>query len=102
VRALVEQTGHEVVGEAPDAPTAIDRIPSVAPDIVVIDWEMPRLDGIEATRRIRRNHPDIQVIAFTSTTDPRVHAGFLEAGAQAHVTKDDIRGLRDALTACEA
>ena len=65
------------------------------PDVVLMDIRMPRLDGIEATRRLRQRHPDVRVIALTTYADDESVLGALRAGARGYLTKDassdDIR-----------
>ena len=101
VRAVAEDVGYEVVGEAEDGQAACEAIPALAPDVVIMDWRMPVMDGLEATRRLRTDAPDVRVIAYTSIGDEEVRAGFLREGAIAHVRKGDIGGLVDALQAAK-
>ncbi len=53
-----------------------------------MDLRMPRMDGIEATRRLREMHPDIQVIALTTFADDESVLGMLRSGARGYLTKD--------------
>lgn len=82
-----------VIGEAADGRAALDRLASAAaagslPDVVLMDLVMPHLDGVAATEAIRRDHPDVQVVALTSFSDAeRVHAA-LAAGASGYLLKD--------------
>ncbi|MDQ0744593.1 DNA-binding NarL/FixJ family response regulator [Clavibacter sp. B3I6] len=78
----------EVVGEAADGRTAIDQVAALRPDVVLMDVRMPGVDGIEATRRIVAEHPDVRVLILT-TFDVDEHAfAALRAGASGFLLKD--------------
>jgi len=77
-----------VVGEAGDGAVAVQLVPQAQPDVVLMDVRMPRLDGIEACERIRREHPDVRVMMLTTfDLDDYVHAA-LRAGASGFMLKD--------------
>ena len=83
----------EVLGEANDGRAALDELAVLAarddlPDVVVMDLLMPRLDGVAATRTIKRLYPQVEVVALTSFSEAeRVHLA-LEAGAAGYLLKD--------------
>jgi DNA-binding NarL/FixJ family response regulator len=84
----------EVVGEAVDGQDALDRLAQWSalgtplPDVVLMDLQMPRMGGIEATEAIARAHPDVRVVVLTSFGEvERVHAA-LAAGAAGYLLKD--------------
>jgi DNA-binding NarL/FixJ family response regulator len=79
-----------VVGTAPDGLAAIELADELAPDAVVIDLHMPRLDGVSAVARLRRDHPSMCVIALTGDEHPAIHKAVTEAGADAVLLKDEF------------
>ncbi len=85
---ILERAGLEVVGEAADGLEAIDLVAGVRPDVVLRAVRMPRLDGIEATRRIVEDHPATRVLALTTfDLDEYVYAA-VRAGASGFLLKD--------------
>jgi DNA-binding NarL/FixJ family response regulator len=80
--------GVELVGSAADGAEAVDLCRETRPDVVLMDLEMPRLDGIEATRRISEDEPDAHVVVLTSFSDRERILGALDAGAVGYVLKD--------------
>jgi DNA-binding NarL/FixJ family response regulator len=83
----------EVVGEAPDGKAALDRLAVLEPagelpDVVLMDLLMPALDGIEATRELKRRWPSVEVVAVTSFLEEAKVRAALEAGASGYLLKD--------------
>jgi DNA-binding NarL/FixJ family response regulator len=87
-RLILERAGVEVVGEAGDGLEALDVVRKLLPDVVLMDVRMPRLDGIEATRRLVSELPDLKVLALTTfDLDEYVYAA-VRAGASGFLLKD--------------
>ncbi|MET7369733.1 response regulator transcription factor [Streptomyces sp. NPDC005566] len=80
--------GIEVVGAAKDGHEAVALVAEKAPDVVLMDLRMPRCDGVEATRRIRKEHPHTQVVVLTTFADDDSLFTALQAGARGYLTKD--------------
>ncbi|WP_340375477.1 response regulator transcription factor [Streptomyces sp. SS7] len=80
--------GVEVVGAAGDGDEAVRLVAELAPDVVLMDLRMPRCDGVEATRRIRAEHPGTQVVVLTTYADDASLFPALQAGARGYLTKD--------------
>ena len=78
----------ELAGVAADGAEAVERCRALEPDVVLMDLDMPRLDGIEATRRILADRPETAVLVLTSFSDRRRIMGALEAGASGYLLKD--------------
>jgi DNA-binding NarL/FixJ family response regulator len=100
VTLLETMPGIEVVGAAADGVEAVSLVASSTPDVVLMDLRMPRLDGVEATKRIRTDHPATQVVVLTTYADDESIVGALRAGAIGYLTKDAGRDhIRRALEA---
>ncbi|MFD5060982.1 response regulator [Streptomyces sp. NPDC058394] len=80
--------GIEVVGSARDGEEAVALVAEQAPDVVLMDLRMPRCDGVEATRRIRKEYPNTQVVVLTTFADDDSLFPALQAGARGYLTKD--------------
>jgi DNA-binding NarL/FixJ family response regulator len=101
-RLVVEMTdGFEVVGEAADAERGLEMVAAVRPRLVLMDVKLPGIDGIEATRRIVREHPDVRVIVLSTYDEYEQQA--LDAGALAFVSKSSFGpdAIRAAWSAAE-
>jgi DNA-binding NarL/FixJ family response regulator len=78
----------EVVGQAGDGAEAIEVVRAARPDVVVMDLQMPGVDGVEATRRVLEDQPDLQVVVLTSYSDGARIVAALDAGAVGYLLKD--------------
>ncbi|VVJ25197.1 Two-component transcriptional response regulator [Amycolatopsis camponoti] len=78
----------DVVGEAGNGEEALKRASELRPDVVLMDLRMPVLDGVGATRRLRQEHPSVQVIALTTFDDDEDVFAALRAGAVGYLLKD--------------
>ena len=90
LRTLIEkQPGLEVVGEANSGRMAFKLAVELKPDVIIMDITMPDLNGIEATRQIHSEIPNVKVIALSMHSDKRLVAGILMAGASGYLLKED-------------
>jgi two-component system, NarL family, response regulator NreC len=85
---LHEQPGLDVAGEAGDGQAALDEVERLRPDVVLMDIEMPRLNGFDATRRITQAYKEVKVLILTMYAEEHLVARCLEAGASGYVLKD--------------
>jgi DNA-binding NarL/FixJ family response regulator len=85
---LKTQKDIEVVGEAKNGIEAVDLVESLKPDIVLMDLVMPEMDGIEATKKIKKKWPEIHVVMLTSFSDKDHVLPAIEAGAAGYQLKD--------------
>lgn len=91
LRALLEPSSEwQICGEAVDGLDAIEQCKSLKPDIVVLDVSMPRLNGLEAARLIKKDLPGCQIVIITQHDSPQIRSAALEAGAQSFVTKSSV------------
>jgi len=89
LRTFLElQDGMDVVGEAADGEEAVALVERTAPDVVLLDLVMPRVDGLEAIRRIRECAPATRVLVLTSFADDRTVLPAVRAGAAGYLLKD--------------
>ncbi len=80
----------EVVGEAENGQMAVQMAKQYAPDTIIMDMSMPVLNGVEATRLILQNNPNIRVIVLSMHSDRHIVKETLEAGASAYVLKSHL------------
>ena len=83
--------GISVVGQAEDGVAAVETVAATHPQVALMDLNMPRCDGVEATRRIRADHPGTKVVVLTTYSDDESILGALQAGALGYLTKDATR-----------
>lgn len=88
VTVLEIMTDVEVVGAATTGEEAVALVERHRPQVVLMDLRMPRLDGVEATRRIRQAHPSTAVVVLTTYADDDSILAALQAGALGYLTKD--------------
>lgn len=89
LRSLIEkQPDMEIVSEAEDGRLAVEKVRELLPDIVIMDITMPNLNGVEATRQIINEFPQIKVIALSIHSNRRFVADMLGAGATGYVLKE--------------
>jgi DNA-binding NarL/FixJ family response regulator len=101
LRTLLE--GHsdwEVIGEASDGAEAVEKAKDLSPDVMVLDVTMPRMNGLEACRLLRRQSPALEILFVTQHDSPQMMREALEAGARGYVVKSNA--ARDLLAAVEA
>jgi DNA-binding NarL/FixJ family response regulator len=81
----------EVVGSAANGEQALQVVGQTRPDAILLDLHMPVLDGIETTRRLTGEHPDVAVVVLTTFADDSSILAALQAGARSYLTKDADR-----------
>jgi CheY-like chemotaxis protein len=91
LRNMLELDGFVVAGEAGSGPEAVDAIEAADPDVVVIDYKMPDVDGLETARRIRDLRPDQVMILYTAFVDPELEQRARDVGVSVVLGK--VEGL---------
>jgi DNA-binding NarL/FixJ family response regulator len=92
LRALLSSApGIEVVGEAADGDEALRRTAELQPDVVMMDLNMPRMGGIEATRRIRETSPHVNVLVLSMAEDDDAIFAAVQVGARGYLLKGALR-----------
>ena len=97
IRSLVQEVSLDV-HECADGESAVDLYERVRPDWVLMDVKMPGMDGLAATRAIRKSDPAARVVIVTANTDEQSRADAMAAGASAFVAKHDLLQLPELLS----
>jgi DNA-binding NarL/FixJ family response regulator len=101
VRSLLEsEPDMRVVGEARDGTEAVEQVDALAPDVVIMDMVMPRMNGLEATVEIKRRHPDVKILILSMYDDDEYVQQIIQAGAAGYVLKrvaadDLVKAIRE-------
>lgn len=98
--ALSGEPDLELVGEAADVASAVEQVAALAPDVVLMDLNLPDASGIEATRTLMTNHPDLRVLVMTMSTEDDAVVAAMRAGARGYVVKG--AGRRDLVDSVRA
>lgn len=88
LRGLLAQRGVEVVGAAGNGREAFEMARSLRPDVVLMDLAMPEMDGLEATRRISAELPEIKIVVLTASVDDADLFEAIKSGAEGYLLKD--------------
>lgn len=89
-RLMTSMENVTVIGEACDGCEAVELARTLRPELILMDINIPGIDGIEATRQILNHSPDIKIIGISTNTDAAVHAGMIAAGALASLSKESL------------
>lgn len=106
LEVLLELGGDiEVAGSVPDGETIVERCRELAPDVALVDYRLPGIDGVQVTRLVREHCPDVAVVALTAAAERREIEALLDAGAVACIGKDEpldriIEAVRGAGARC--
>jgi DNA-binding NarL/FixJ family response regulator len=87
---LAARPEWEVCGEAPNGREAVALVAKLKPNVAILDLSMPELNGLEATRQIRRDSPETEVLVFTMHESEQFVRDLLSAGARGYVLKSDV------------
>ena len=92
LRLILETAdGIEIVGEATDGAECLRLVPELEPDVILMDLQMPGMDGITAIGHLRRDHPDIAIVILTTFNEDEMMLRGLQAGARGYLLKDTNR-----------
>lgn len=102
-RLLGQESDIEIVSEAADGQQAVEMAARLLPDVILMDMSMPRLNGVEATRAIHNDYPDIRIIGLSMFEESETAGSLREAGAVDYITKSGPSAdLIDAIRKCMA
>ncbi|MEM8924369.1 MAG: response regulator transcription factor [Actinomycetota bacterium] len=88
LRRSLEEMDFTVVAEARNGAEALDLVHSAQPNVVLMDVTMPGLDGVEATRQIKADHPEVRIVVLTMHADQDTLTEAIRAGANGYLVKD--------------
>ncbi|MBH8576213.1 response regulator transcription factor [Nostocaceae cyanobacterium CENA369] len=89
IKSLLESNlDMQVIGEAENGQRALEQIPALKPDIVLMDIRMPVMDGVAATKAIAQNYPDAKVLVLTTFDDDEYVSQAMRLGAKGYLLKD--------------
>ena len=97
---LCNRPEWKVIDEAQDGIEAVEKANRLKPDVIILDVSMPKMNGLEACRRILKDVPESEVLIVTQHDSPQMRREALSAGARGYVVKSDV--TRDLLAAVEA
>jgi DNA-binding NarL/FixJ family response regulator len=99
-RLLEAQPGYQVVAEAVNGREAVEKVSLFQPDVVILDYSMPELDGLSAATQIRKIDPQVKILMLTQHDAPHTVQRATDVGAIGYVVKSDAS--RDLLLALES
>lgn len=106
IASLLQAWGNEVVGEASDGVDALEQTRELSPDLVLMDIGMPRCNGLEATRLIKAEMPEVKIVMVTVSDDDEHVFEAIKSGAQGYLLKDmseeEFSSVLTGITAGEA
>ena len=89
LKSLIQNENHmEIVAEVDNGRSAVEKAVNLIPDVIIMDINMPGLNGIEATKQILAQHPQIKIIALSMFSERRYVMGMLKAGVSGYLLKD--------------
>ena len=88
---LKKQNDLELVGKAENGKELVEMVPALKPDIIITDIKMPVMDGIEATKQLKKHYPYIGVIALSMFNEENLIVDMLEAGAKGYLLKNTTK-----------
>jgi two-component system response regulator NreC len=89
LKSLIQNENHmEIVAEVDNGRSAVEKAVSLIPDVIIMDINMPGLNGIDATKQILAQHPQIKIIALSMFSERRYVIGMLKAGVSGYLLKD--------------
>ncbi len=88
IASLLQSRGHQVVAEASNGREAVDAVEKASPDLILMDIRMPEMGGLEATRLIKAQHPEVKIVMLTVSDDEQDLFEAVKSGADSYLLKD--------------
>lgn len=96
-RFLAAQTDHEIVGAFKTGEDALQELPKLTVDLVLVDVSLPNMNGIEAVRQIHADFPHLRCLILSGHMSQKYVEQALDAGSSGYVLKDDVNGLLEGI-----
>lgn len=89
-KIVMNEDGMKIVGEAKNGMEALEKVQELMPDAIVMDINMPEMNGVEATKKIKAKWPMIKIIGLSFYEDKKIAEVMRKAGASAFITKSNV------------
>lgn len=92
LKQILQEFGHEIVGEAENGKIAVNKYKSVDPDIIFMDITMPEMDGIEAVKKLKEIDPEVKIVMCSAMGQKKIVLEAIRSGAVNFVVKPFKKG----------
>ncbi len=91
LRSILNENGYEVIGEASNGADLLKKMEKVSADVILLDINMPEMNGYEAAKEILKNNPKQQILVISSSDSEKYHNDFINIGVRGYILKDSSK-----------